>query len=294
LVQAEASVLGVGNNYYATGAICLDPDPTVLRGMVSLGTHLRYWSYSSSAADQYKSGKRRFRRSMRGSNGSADGQRFTTSGRSAIRDYIEDERVEMERQKIADEKERAHLSARFGVDLLGPDVDEEQLLAYARLLSEETYAGSAFNRNDHAASVSSVTSTSLSDTVGRSSAAPGELSSSSSPYQEPADDDDDLAEAIRLSLLDERYGTAPLEHASPIPIKYAKGVQPPHSTSPGTAAESSQQQEMDDLQFAIQLSLAENESREDASGQEHEEFPALSSGPSSLSSGKGKGKTRMI
>ena len=109
------------------------------------------------------------------------------------------------------------------------------------------------------------------------------------------DDDDELAEAIRLSLIDDRSGAASMEHTSPIPIKYAKGVKPPYSASPGTAAaESSQQQEMDDLQFAIQLSLAENESRDDASGQEHEEFPALSSGPSSLSSGKGKGKTRMI
>ncbi|CAL5873060.1 uncharacterized protein PFLUO_LOCUS7329 [Penicillium psychrofluorescens] len=296
LVQAEASVLGVGNNFYATGAICLDPDPTVLRGMVSLGTHLRYWSYSSSAADQYKSGKRRFRRSMRGSNGSADGQRFTNSGRGAIRDYIADERVEMERQKVADEKERAHLSARFGVDLLGPDVDEEQLLAYARLLSEETYTGNASNRGDQAASVSSVTSAELSDTVGPSSGALGELSSSSSPYQDPADDDDDeLAEAIRLSLLDERSGAVPMEPTSPIPIRYAKGVEPPHSAPSGTtAAESSQQQEINDLEFAIQLSLAENESRDGASGQEHEEFPALSSGPSSFSSGRGKGKARMM
>jgi hypothetical protein len=233
---------------------------------------------------------------MRGSNGSADVQRFTNSGRGAIRDYIEDERVEMERQKVADEKERAHLSARFGIDLLGPDVDEEQLLAYARLLSEETYTGNAPNRGDQAASVSSVTSAELSDTVDPSSGAPGELSSSSSPYQDPADDDDDeLAEAIRLSLLDERSGAAPIEHTSPIPIKYAKGVEPPHSTPPGpTAAESSQQQEMDDLEFAIQLSLAENESRDGASGRDHEEFPALSPGPSSFSSGKGKGKARMM
>jgi hypothetical protein len=293
LVQAEASILGVGNNYYATGAICLDTDPTVLRGMVSLGTHLRYWSYSSSEADQYKSSKRRLRHLMRGSNGAGEGQRFNNSGRGAIEDFIEDERIDMERQRIADEKERAHLSARFGIDLLGPDIDEDQLLAYAQLLSEEACSASVPKPTDSAAISSSATSTSF-DTVGPSSVGYGEVSSSSSPYQDPADDnvDDELAEAIRLSLLDEQCAASPLDQTSSIPIKYAKGVQPPRQPSPGAEAESSRQQEMDDLEFAIQLSLVEGKSRED--GEEvWEEFPSLAPGPVPASpSGKGKGKAR--
>ncbi|KAJ5357057.1 hypothetical protein N7517_011666 [Penicillium concentricum] len=294
LVQAEASILGVGNNYYATGAICLDSDPTILRGMVSLGTHLRYWSYSSSEADQYKTSKRRLRHLLRGSNGAAEGQRFNNSGRGAIEDFIEDERVDMERQKIADEKERAHLSARFGIDLLGPDIDEEQLLAYAQLLSEEACSGDAAKPKDSVAISSSVTSASF-DTVGPSSFGPGEMSSSSSLYQNPADDndDDELAEAIRLSLLDEQGTALPFEHASSIPIKYAKGVYPPRQPSPGTEeAESSRQQEIDDLEFAIQLSLAEGKSREGGE-EEWEEFPSLRPMPASPS-GKGKGKARVI
>lgn len=292
LVQAEASVLGVGNNFYATGAICLDTDPTVLRGMVSLGTHLRYWSYSSSAADQYKTSKRRLRRLMRGNNGTPEGQRFNNSGRGAIQDYIEDERVEMERQKIADEKERAHLSQRFGVDLLGPDVDEEQLLMYAQLLSQEAYSGDATNNEENAAVSSSVTSGSFPDTVGPSSFGPGEISSSSSPYQDSVDDndDDELAEAIRLSLLEEQGVSPPFDLTSSIPIKYAKGMQP-RQPSPGPQeAEGSRQQEMDDLEFAIQLSLAEDKSREEE--QEWEEFPSLA--PPMSTSGKGKGKARAI
>ncbi|OQE20235.1 hypothetical protein PENFLA_c017G09536 [Penicillium flavigenum] len=295
LVQAEASILGVGNNYYATGAICLDTDPTVLRGMVSLGTHLRYWSYSSSEADQYKSNKRRLRHLMRGSNGAGEGQRFKNSGRGAIEDFIEDERIDMERQRIADEKERAHLSARFGIDLLGPDIDEDQLLAYAQLLSEEACSASVPKPTDSAAVSSSATSTSF-DTVAPSSVGYGEISSSSSPYQDPADDnvDDELAEAIRLSLLDEQCAASPLDQTSSIPIKYAKGVQPPRQPSPGAEAESSRQQEMDDLEFAIQLSLAEGKSRED--GEEvWEEFPSLAPGPVPASpSGKGKGKARAV
>ncbi|KAJ5362728.1 hypothetical protein N7541_003572 [Penicillium brevicompactum] len=286
LIQAEASVLGVGNNYYATGAICLDTDPTILRGMVSLGTHLRYWSYSSSGADKYKSSKRRLRRAMRAGNGGGEGQRFNNSGRGAIEDFIQDEHVEMQRQKIADEKERAHLSARFGVDLLGSDIDEEQLLAYAQLISEESFSGDAAKVNDSAAISSSVTSASF-DTVGPSSFGPGAISSSSSPYQESADEtvDDEIAEAIRLSLLDEQ--TSSYHSAPSIPIKYAKGMQRRDpSPEPGNAG-GSNQQEIDDLEFAIQLSLAEGKSREEE--QEWEEFPSLA--PSSPS-GKGKGKAR--
>ncbi|KAJ6129260.1 hypothetical protein N7512_002040 [Penicillium capsulatum] len=277
LVQAEASMFGVGNNYFATGAISLDPDPTVLRGMVSLGTHLRYWSYSASAADQYKSNKRRLRPSLRGSNSAVEGQRYTNSGRGAIREFIEDERVELERQAIADEKERAHLSTRFGVDLLGADVDEELLLAYAQLLSQETYIGDTAQRGEQATIPSSLASTSPSDTAAPSSAI-GE-SSSSSPYQDPVEEtvDDDLAEAIRLSLLDEKPAAPPIDMTPSIPIKYAKGVQRDVSSSP-----------------EMELSLAENESR-NAGVEEWEEFPALTPGPlSSPSSGKGKGKARVL
>jgi len=100
LVQAEASIWGVGINLYAAGAIILDPDPTVLRGMVSLGTHLRYWSYSSSAADQYQSKKRRLRRSNeRGANGGPD--RFTTTGRGALMDYIATEQEELKKRETS-------------------------------------------------------------------------------------------------------------------------------------------------------------------------------------------------
>ncbi|OJI91146.1 hypothetical protein ASPTUDRAFT_38052 [Aspergillus tubingensis CBS 134.48] len=287
LVQAEASIHGVGNNYYATGAICLDPDPTVLRGMVALGTHLRYWSYSSSGADQYKSSKRRLRRGLRGINSTPEGQRFNTSGRGALKDYIEDEKVEMERQKIADEKERAHLSHRFGVDLLGPDVDEEQLLAYAQLLSQEAYSSEAHKRGE--AIESSAVSTSPSDTIGPndSSVAPDELSSASSPYEDFADGDldPDIAEAIRLSLLeDNKPGTDLDTDTGPF--------DPPSPSLSGPAvAESSRQQEIDDLEFAIQLSLAEAESQ---SGQHHptEEYPALSPWAQPSPAGKDKGKGR--
>ncbi|GMF77006.1 unnamed protein product [Aspergillus oryzae] len=287
LVQAEASIQGVGNNFYASGAICLDPDPTVLRGMVALGSHLRYWSYSSGAADQYKTSKRRFRRGRRGSNSTPEGQRFNSSGRGALQDFIEDEQAEMKRQEKADRKEKAHLSNRFGIDLLGPDVDEEQLLAYAQLLSEEAFASEAQKRGDIVPS--SMASSTSSDTIGRndSSVAADEFSSSSSPYEQPVDDDlaPDIAEAIRLSLLDEGPGS--FEQYPDIPIKYAKGSQSSsHSFSPAeVVAGSSRQQEMDDLELAIQLSLADSQPQE-----QPDEFPSLLWGESD----KGKGKGRAL
>jgi hypothetical protein len=268
--------------------------------MVSLGTHLRYWSYSSSGADQYKCSKRHLRRSLRGSNGAAEGQRFTTSGRGAIRDFIEDERIELKRQEVENAKERAHLSARFGVDLLGPDIDEEQLLLYAQLLSEEAYTAGVDpakrDVGDQTAIASSATSASVSDAIGPSSFGLAEVSSSSSPYQDPVEEsiDVELAEAIRLSLLDEKTSIPPEDLTPSIPIKYSKGVRRPRQSSPShnLGPESSQQREMDDLEYAIQLSLAEDKSRGDVAGEEWEEFPALASAPlsSSQSSGKGKGK----
>lgn len=295
LIQAEASLHGVGNNFYATGAISLDPDPTVLRGMVALGTHLRYWSYSSSTADQYKSSKRRLRRGPKGVNSTAEGQRFNTSGRGAIYDHIEDEKVEMKRQEVADRKEKAHLSNRFGIDLLGPDVSEDQVIAYAQLLSEEAFASAALKRGDMSAS-SIISSSSSSDTIGRrdSSFAPDEHSSSSSPYEDPVGDDlaPDIAEAIRLSLLDE--GPKSFEPDPFVSNSSSSDWQGHHqaddysSQQPEPAVgESSRDQELTDLEFAIQLSLAEKQP------QEQDEFPSLSLS-SSPDKGTAKGKGRAL
>ena len=289
LVQAEASMHGVGNNFFATGAICLDPDSTVLRGMVALGTHLRYWSYSSTAADQYKTSKRRWRRGQRGENPSGEGQRFNNSGRGAIWDHIEDEKVEMERQEKADRKEKAQLSKRFGIDLLGPDASEEEVIAYAQLLSQEAYSNDSMKRGESVET--SIVSTSPS-TIGpnEGSFKSNEPSSSSSPYQASVDEDDpEIAEAIRLSLLDEQ--ASPLDTDPFFPGEYGRNSQrnESHSQSEPPIAESSQQQELDDLEFALQLSLADNERQEGT--EQWEEFPALN--PSSQSPSKDKkGKGR--
>ncbi|KAK0645101.1 hypothetical protein DIS24_g8197 [Lasiodiplodia hormozganensis] len=303
LVQAQASPQGVGINLFAAGAICLDPDPTVLRGMVSLGTHLRYWSYSSSAADQYKSNKRRVRRSERGSNSGGAGPNFSASGRSKIMDFISAEKHEMERDAIQRQREADHLAGRFGVDLLD---DEEQALAYATMLSQEALASETEKKKQSEAS----------SVVSDTPTIPATLtpSVSSSPALNNDEDlDADLAEAIRLSLQEsegsfptfDEVPAAPIDNGFDIPIKYAKGrkASPPASSSRQTswaepneagAAGSSNDKEMDDLEYAIQLSLAEERSRAEQFGEYEngnaevaaEEFPALAPVPGA------KGKRR--
>ena len=257
LIQAEASPAGVGINLFAAGAICLDPDPTVLRGMVSLGSHLRYWSYSSLASDQYKGNKRRLRRSERGSN--QGGDRFSGTGRGALKDYIANEKLELEREKRNQREEEKRLAGRFGVDLLGPGASEDEILAYATMLSEETAQSDELRRKSASDGESS-------DTITEEAVA--------SPVSSAGQDDidDDMAEAIRLSLQDNgsaspyAIGNA---STSVIPVNYAKAKRnkaspsssPPRASTLGALPIADPAAELNDLEFALQLSQAEEESR---------------------------------
>lgn len=263
LIQSEASAQGVGINLFAAGAVCLDPDPTVLRGMVSLGTHLRYWSYSSSAADQYKGNKRRRRRSERGSNHCGD--RFTGSRRATLKELIASEKLELERDRKNRCKEQERLAGRFGLDLLGPEADDDELLAYATLLSNEAAAKDAQRRKSGSSSDDNPSSE---ETVTKEA---------DSALPSTHDNDPEMAEAIRQSLesLEEvqytpkviDFGAAHAassvaDHA--YPIRYTKSKRKSPSASPpqkrggrggsfspgGTAA-------ADDLELALRLSLGE-------------------------------------
>ncbi|RDL30345.1 putative F-box repeat-containing protein pof10 [Venustampulla echinocandica] len=307
LAQAEASAQGVGINLYAAGTIALDPDPTILRGMVSLGTHLRYWSYSSSAADQYKSKKRRLRLSNeRGSNGGPD--KFSSSGRGALMGYIATEQEELRKEKLRRAREEARLLGRFGVGLGG--LSEEEALKYAEMVSAEAF------QHDLERRMSMSTSTSdggyHADT-GETSSVNGEAVWSSSSatvtpegsvqgqsYTSPkhnADDefDQDIEEAIRLSLLDgvDEGGRSPRASGCgdyDIPIKYkAKKSRRSASSSPSSSKASKHRVKTmasgssckepvaaDDLDYALRLSLAEARSKGQAvEDVEEDEFPTL-------------------
>lgn len=268
LVQAEASPQGVGINLFAAGAIFLDPDPTSLRGMVSLGTHLRYWSYSSSAADQYKTNKRRLRRSGRGSN--QNSEPFSSTGRGALKEYIANEQVELELEKKKRRKEEERLASRFGLDLLGPGATEDEIIAYATMLSEEAVVSDERRRKSTSGSEGGETSIIEEQT-------PSKPTPTFAAALQADDDEDDenIKEAIRLSLQeasDSTITTGADSGQSPFSVKYAKG----RSSSPLAKALGKLPTEVDDLEFALSLSLAEEKSRREAAGNEPE--------------GKGKGR----
>lgn len=289
LVQAEASIQGVGINLYAAGAIVIDPDPTVLRGMVSLGTHLRYWSFSSAGADQVASKKRRLRRSERGSNGGPD--RYTNTGRGALMDYIATEQEELKRDKERRAREDARLRGRFGVELGG--MSEEEALRYAELISQETYQNEQQRINDsgYNGDESSAQSVWSSETV----TPEGSIAerASSPPLKTDHELEHDIEEAIRLSLLEgiDELGSSPRASGSgkydvPVVFKQKKGKRSA-SISPSTRQISRMHQKdviaADDLEYALQISLAEEESRRQL---EEVAFPSLENSESD------KGKER--
>ncbi|KAK4494858.1 hypothetical protein PRZ48_014214 [Zasmidium cellare] len=284
LVQAQASPQGVGINLFAAGAISLDPDPTVLRGMVSLGTRLLYWSYSSSAADQYRSHKRRLRRSERGSN--TGGDRFSGAVRTNLKGYIESEQLELNREKEQRKKDAARFAGRYGTDLLGGS--EEEMMAYAAMLSQETLEEETRRRaSDTSTANSTAASSTDHSTMATADATPAR---SLSPHvSTPKTDDEldaDIAEAIRQSLATSP-GTGydiPIRQAKP---KNRKGssAKPSPQVSPSLAGASKSTNEMSDLDFALQLSLAEEQSKQQT---EKDEFPGLP--PSRGTNPKGKGR----
>ena len=309
LIQAQASIQGVGINLYAAGAISLDPDPTVLRGMVSLGTHLRYWSFSSSAADQYQSKKRKLRRlNERGNNGGPD--RFTNTGRGALMDYIATEQEELKKEKARRSREEARLRGRFGVGLGG--LSEEEALRYAEMISAETFQKDEERRTGDAGYVAeggdssaAQSGWSTSQTVTPEGSVQGKSMSSSPKHRTDEEFDQDLEEAIRLSLLDgvDSGGRSPREKSSgtyDIPITYkTKKSRRSASSSPSTSQASKSRAQMkssrsknaiaaDDLDFALQLSLAEERSRMEhvVAKEGEDEFPSLESPVV----GKGKGR----
>ncbi|KAI9745614.1 MAG: hypothetical protein M1818_001148 [Claussenomyces sp. TS43310] len=291
LVQAEASAQGVGINLYAAGAIAIDPEPTVLRGMVSLGTHLRYWSFSSTAADRLSSKKRRLRRSgERGSNSGPD--RYTNTGRGALMDYIATEQEELKKEKERRAREEARLRGRFGVALGG--MNEDEVLRYAEIISQETFQQDEERRTSDSGYFGDDSSTQSlwsSETVTPEGSVAGQ--GSSPKFRTDDELDHDIEEAIRLSLLDgiDDGGRSPRASGSgnyDVPVTYKqKKSRRSASSSPSTSQVAKDRAgeviAADDLEYALQLSLAEEQRRK---GSEVKDYPSL------YGSGHSKGKRR--
>ncbi|KAK9784629.1 putative F-box domain-containing protein [Seiridium cardinale] len=293
------------SNFAAVGAIYLDPDPTVLRGIVCFGTFVRYWAYSSTG--QPSGRRRRLRHSD--IHGRTDSSRRFGGG---VKGYIAAEAEELRVEQHHKIREQARLRSRFGVGLA--DLTEEEALQYAEMISQEAFLFDEHRRTSVSETGSAFDTTSTSgrslDTVTPDPSVTGfspPAASSSAPLQATDDESDyelQIQQALRLSLLEgvNEMGQSPRGNSSgdyefPITIKEKRGKRTPSTPSSshtpmvqhaGSSSATAASPDMDDdLRLALELSLAEEESRKSlqrSPSVDDVEFPALG--------GIGKGKGR--
>jgi len=219
----------VSDNQFAARSLVLDPDPTNLRGVVALGTFIRYWSFSGYTGSNLNKKRKKIGAGRRGN---------ATPSRVKIQlkaDIHSDEialRKEQERQR----KEAEELEKRYGIGSGRTALSEEEMLAYARMISQESYEMESSSRSEVASSLS-----------GRSAdaATPDGLGRINRAAVDPGDVD--LERALRLSLQDVEVnemcdqGDDIWEHASELlameagPSRYTLD---PFSLSPSPTASS--------------------------------------------------------
>lgn len=304
-------------NYSAAGAIFLDADPTVLRGVVSFGAFMRYWSYSSTGHPTGR--KRRVRHSdMHGR--IASRRQGGTSSR-----YIAAEEAELRRENEQKAREQTRLRNRFGVGTLG-DLTEEEAIRYAQMISEEAFLLEQRRASDSAADASLDTASSWSETTTDTVTPEPSVAEPAQSISGATEDEDEyeqqIQQAIRLSLLEgvNDLGQSPRGHSSgdyefPVRIKpqgrkgskSSRSGSGPHSPSnnahtpimgsqAGPSTHATSQDE--DLALALSLSLQDQESASPSSAGrgnniEADDFPPLaSSDDASQSRAKGKGVSR--
>ncbi|KAI1102268.1 hypothetical protein F4804DRAFT_313508 [Jackrogersella minutella] len=292
------------SNFAAVGAIHLDSDPTALHGIVSFGTFVRYWAYSSS--NHVTGRKRRQRHSEL--HGQAPSRRLG----SGVKGYIAAEAEELRNEQQHKAREQARLRSRFGVGL--GDLTEEEAIRYAELVSQESLLLDEQRRTSasdtgSAGDLDTTSSSGSTVTPDPSVTGPSPLAASSGARNETTDESDyelQIQAAIRLSLLEgvDDLGKSPRASSSgdydaPIVVKEKRGKRSPSNSpssshtpmvkpaeSSNSVAAGSKSAVDDDLEFALQLSLAEEESRRAGMAAMEDEFPSL--GGSSIGKGKGK------
>ena len=305
-------------NYSAAGSIFLDPDPTVLRGVVSFGAFLRYWTYSSAG---HPTGRKRRVRHSDIHGRLASRRQGGTSSR-----YIAAEEAELRRENEQKAREQTRLRNRFGVGALG-DLTEEEALRYAQMISEEAYLIEEQQRastSDSAADASLDTASSWSETttdtvtpepsIADPSPAITETTAEESEYEQQ------IQQAIRLSLLEgvNDLGQSPRGNSSgdfEFAVKFkskrgkkgSKGSQSASSSGPPStihtpvmAAQAGPSKPVisqdEDLALALSLSLQDQEHMSSSPGSnaniQTDEFPPLASSSPGMNQAKGKGVTR--
>ena len=302
-------------NYSAVGAIYLDSDPTVLRGVVAFGAFLRYWSYSSRG---HAPGRKRRLRHSEGHNRMA-GRRFGSN----VSGYILEEEAELRHENEQRAREQTRLRTRFGVGALG-DLTEQEALEYAQMVSEEAFQVDEQRRaSDSALDTGMDSASSTSGSTPDATTPEASFIESSPPLRELATDEEDeyedqIQQAIRLSLIEgvNDRGQSPRRSSSSddfeFEIRYKskpgkKGKRensssPParHASMAAVAGASSSAKshvaasEDTDLALALSLSMQQKETvgspRDAAAGPNsaQDDFPPLDS----EGIGKGKGTRR--
>ncbi|KAI9167148.1 F-box/WD repeat-containing protein pof10 [Paramyrothecium foliicola] len=296
--------------YTAVGAIFLDPDPSTLRGIVSFGAFLRYWSYSSKG--QSSGRKRRVRHS------DVHGRLASRRLGGTVAGYIAAEERELRRENEQRAKEQTRLRNRFGVGALG-DLTEEEAVRYAQMISEEAFQQDEQRRastSDSAADASLDTASSFSETsadtvtpepsvVDQSTAQPPPNLAAEDEYEQQ------IQQAIRLSLLEgvNDAGQSPrgqssgeYEFSVSYKAKSSKKSKNSGSTSPfggytpanGSSSGPSRSITNEDEALAIALSLSmQEQARSVADAAEYDSGPATSPPdefPPLNTEGVGKGK----
>ena len=291
-------------NSCAVGAIYLDPDPTVLRGIVGFGAFLRYWSYSSTSHPTGR--KRRHRHS------DIHGRLASRRQGGTVHGYIAAEAAELVREKEKRAKEQNRLRNRFGVGAL--DLTEEEALQYAQLVSQEAFTMEEQRRaSDSAADASLDTASSFSETTTVDTITPEPSIADVTPPPAPIAEEDEyeqqIQQAIRLSLMEgvnepiqSPRGNSSGEYEFSVTYKN-KNIKKGKKSTPGSPEQSytplvgdkkgsSSRADVqdEDLELAIKLSMEDQgfPYSETGLGVQYEEFPPLSS----EDGGKGKGVQR--
>ncbi|CAF3538072.1 unnamed protein product [Fusarium graminearum] len=292
------------STYSAVGAIYLDPDPTVLRGVVSFGAFLRYWAYSSAS---HASGRKRRLRHT-----DVHGRLASRRQDGKVTGFIAAEEAEIQRDNEIKAREQNRLRNRFGVGTLG-DLTEEEALRYAQMVSEEAFLFEELRRtSDSAADASLDTASTFSETtVDTVTPEPSVTDMITPPSastdnigRAPVEDDyeQQIQQAIRLSLMEgvNENGPSPqvvdsgdYEFSLTYKPKSNKKTKASRSVSPGASKVESSGHPglMDyDLELALKLSMEDQGlyPTEADLGFQYEEFPTLET------EGIGKGKDSVL
>ena len=141
--QHHGAEAAAEDDQFAARCLILDPDPTTLRGIVALGTFVRYWNLS--ATDTKKARKTWAGARSRG--GGTPGR-----NRGALQEVIHNDERAMRLEREGQQREAARLEERYGVASGRAPLNEEEMLAYAQMVSLEAFEAESSSRKSEVAS----------------------------------------------------------------------------------------------------------------------------------------------